>query len=248
MMVPGLGMAVLGAAGALAWAVRGRSSTVLAHSVWRGPASRRAIALTFDDGPSESTPALLEMLERYRAKATFFQCGYHVRRLPGITRALVAGGHEPGNHTDRHPALYLRSPAFIFNEIAMAQEAITEAAGAAPRGFRAPFGARWFGLEAAQRALGLTGVMWTAIGRDWSLPAGRIAARLRRATRPGAILCLHDGRELAQNPDISSTLAAVAELLPWWREEGYEVLTVSELLAPTAPDGTSVPSNGRVRR
>jgi peptidoglycan-N-acetylglucosamine deacetylase len=248
MMVPGLGMAALGAAGVLAWAVRGRSATLLADSVWQGPPNRRAIALTFDDGPSESTPELLELLAQHRAKATFFQCGYHVRRLPDITRALVAGGHEPGNHTDRHPALYLRSPAYIFNEIAMAQEAITSAAGVPPHWFRAPYGARWFGLGAAQRAFGLTGVMWTAIGRDWSLPAHGIAARLRRATRPGAILCLHDGRELAHNPDISSTVAAVAELLPWWREQGYEVLTVSELLAPKAPDGPSTPSNGRARR
>lgn len=217
----------------LAWAVRGRSSTLLADSVWRGPRSRRALALTFDDGPSESTPALLELLARHRAKATFFQCGHHARRLPALVRAVVDAGHEAGNHTDRHAALYLRSAAFIEQEIARAQDAIASAAGAAPRWFRAPYGARWFGLRDAQRRHGLTGAMWTAIGRDWTLPAAAIVRRLRRATRPGAILCLHDGRELAHEPDIANTLQAVAELLPWWEDKGYELLTVTELLCRT---------------
>ena len=226
MIVSGLSIAAAGAAGAFAWAVRGRSSSVFGRSLWRGPSARRALALTFDDGPSESTLDLLELLARHRAKATFFQCGHHVRRLPSVARELAAAGHESGNHTDRHPPLYFRSPGFIAAEIARAQDAITEAAGAAPRWFRAPYGVRWFGLDAH----GLTGVMWTAIGRDWTLPAPQIIRKLRRATRPGAILCLHDGRELAHRPDIAPTLAAIAELLPWWEDEGYELLPLSELL------------------
>lgn len=233
MIAAGFGIAALGGLGVMAWAVRGKSSSLLAESVWRGPAGRRAIALTFDDGPSESTPALLELLSRHRAKATFFQCGFHVRRLPEVTRAVLAAGHELGNHTDTHPPLYLRPSAFIESEIARAQAAIREASDARPRWFRPPYGARWFGLRAAQRKHGLTGVMWSGIGRDWVLPAAGIAGRLRRATRPGAILCLHDGRELQRRPDISATLAAVAELLPWWEDEGYDLITVSELLCRT---------------
>ncbi|MCL4797907.1 MAG: polysaccharide deacetylase family protein [Bryobacteraceae bacterium] len=230
MVIPGLGFAALGAAGLMAWAVRGRSSNLLSESVWRGPSGHRAITLTFDDGPSESTPAVLELLARHGARATFFQCGCHVRRLPDITRSAAAAGHEIGNHTDRHPALYLRSAAFIRDEIARAQASIAEAAGAPPRWFRPPYGARWFGLRAAQKAHGLTGVMWTAIGRDWTLPPTAIVERMKRATRPGAILCLHDGRELRHRPDIGPTLAALAELLPWWEDEGYELLTLSDLL------------------
>ena len=232
MALEGLGIAALGGAGLLAWAVRGRSATLLADSVWRGPAGRRALALTFDDGPSESTPALLELLDRHRARATFFLVGAHVRRLPAMARAALAAGHELGNHTDGHPALYFRSPGFIEGELARAQDAIAGAAGVRPKWFRPPYGARWFGLGAAQRRHGLTGVMWTCIARDWTLPAEAIAARLRRATRPGAILCLHDGRALAPNPDIRATLDAVSRLLPWWQDEGYELVTVSELLCP----------------
>src|SRR5947207_1018165 len=98
----------------MAYAVRGRSSTLLAPSVYRGSRHRRSIALTFDDGPSEGTNQLLEILNRYQAPATFFVCGMNVRRLPGVAHATAAAGHEIGNHSYSHPPLYLRSTRFIY--------------------------------------------------------------------------------------------------------------------------------------
>jgi peptidoglycan/xylan/chitin deacetylase (PgdA/CDA1 family) len=148
----------------LAWAVRGRSAQVFGRSVWRGPAGRRAIALTFDDGPSEGTPRILEILARFGVSATFFQCGANADRLPGIARAVADAGHEIGNHGYAHPLLCFRSPRFMLDDMARAQAAIERRAARRPEWFRPPFGARWFGLGRAQRRLGLTGVMWTAIG------------------------------------------------------------------------------------
>ncbi|MBZ5586763.1 MAG: polysaccharide deacetylase family protein [Acidobacteriia bacterium] len=81
--------AALASSAFLAWAVRGRSARVFGDSVWRGPRERRAVALTFDDGPSEGTPEILEILARYGAAATFFQCGANVERLPSIARAVI---------------------------------------------------------------------------------------------------------------------------------------------------------------
>src|SRR4051794_13065300 len=104
-----LGGAACAASALLAYAVRGRSSTLLAPSVYRGPRDRRAIALTFDDGPSEGTHELLELLGRLAIPATFFVCGMNVRRLPQTLRETVAAGHEIGNHSYSHPALYFRS-------------------------------------------------------------------------------------------------------------------------------------------
>ena len=75
----------------MAWAVRGRSSSVFGPSVWRGPGDQRAIALTFDDGPSEATLEVLDILARHNAAATFFQCGANVERLPQIARAVARG-------------------------------------------------------------------------------------------------------------------------------------------------------------
>ena len=212
-----------------AWAVRGRASQVFAPSVWRGPSTRRAIALTFDDGPSERTPELLALLAEYGAAATFFQCGHNAERLPEVARAVSRAGHAIGNHTFSHPALWLRSAAFIEDEVGRAQRALTAVHGAAPRLFRAPYGVRWPGLAAAKRRNGLTGVMWSTIGRDWVAPAGEIAQRLERGTRPGAIFCLHDGRVLTPEPDLRPLLAALRMAMPRWRDEGLACVTVPAL-------------------
>jgi peptidoglycan/xylan/chitin deacetylase (PgdA/CDA1 family) len=230
-MLPELSGLAAAGAGALAWAVRGRSSALLAPSAWRGPRTRRAIALTFDDGPSESTRKLLGLFDHYGVRATFFQCGHHVRRLPKVAREVAEAGHEIGNHTDTHPALYFRSPDYILDQLRRAQETIAAETGCTPRLFRAPFGARWFGLREAQQRLGLLGVMWTTLARDWLLPARDIIRRLDKAAQPGAIICMHDGRVLKHDPDIQPTIDAVEEMLPRWLEEGYEIVTVSELLA-----------------
>ena len=216
-----------------AYAVRGRSSQIFGPSVWHGDRRRPAIALTFDDGPSESTPRILELLHRHRAAATFFQCGANAARLPSIAREISAAGHEIGNHSHTHAGLWLRSPAFIHNELHRAQQTLAAIHGAAPTLFRAPFGVRWFGLRKAQAQLGLLGVMWTTIARDWTLPASSIAARLDAGLANGAILCLHDGRLLSVRPDIGQTIQALEILLPALTAKGYHLKTVSQLLCPT---------------
>lgn len=224
-----------GAAGValMAWAVRGRSSSVFAPSVHRGVRTRPAIALTFDDGPSESTTDLLAILDRYHAPATFFQCGANVRRLPGVSQETVAAGHEIGNHSDTHPYLCLKHPAEVMGQLARAQDSIEEAAGVRPLLFRAPYGVRGFGLRAAQRRLGLLGVMWTTIGVDWKWTADRVAARLEHGAANGAILCLHDGRELQARPDVRVTLRAVERIVPALIDRGYHFERVSDILCPT---------------
>lgn len=224
---------VAASAAFLAWAVRGRSAAVFGKSYWRGRPDAPAIAITFDDGPSEGTPRLLDLLDRYGVPATFFQCGANVERLPSIARDVRAAGHEIGNHSYSHPLLCFRSSAFIETELRRAQDAIGSHTGAAPVWFRAPFGARWFGLGAAQKRVGLTGVMWTVIGYDWSRNADAVVEKISRGVGNGAILCLHDGRELRARPDIGVTVEAVRRLVPVLLDRGYRFETVSRLLCPT---------------
>ena len=224
---------LVSAAAAFGYAVRAPSSSLLAPSVYRGTTERRAIALTFDDGPSESTTEVLEILHRYRAPSTFFQCGRNVRRLPVVSREVLSAGHEIGNHTDSHPRLNFKSSAFIYRELARAQGSIQDATGISPRLFRAPFGVRWFGLREAQARLGLLGVMWTAIGVDWKWPEEKIVARLLKSVQSGAIFCLHDGRELTVKPDISPTLGALRRLLPVLIDRGFHFERVTDILCPT---------------
>jgi peptidoglycan/xylan/chitin deacetylase (PgdA/CDA1 family) len=227
-----LGAAVV-SAGVLAYAVRVPSCSLLAPSVHRGAATRPAIALTFDDGPSEATPELLEILARHRAPATFFQIGANVRRLPEVARQVLASGHEIGNHSDTHPLFALQSPGFIHRELAAAQDAIEDATGQRPRYFRAPYGARWFGMRQAQQRLGLAGVMWSTIALDWKRQSPFVVSRLIGGAVPGAILCLHDGRVLEHRPDMGATLQAVRELLPKLMELGFHFEKVTDILCPT---------------
>jgi len=229
-------LAQLAAAGAassfMAWAVRGRSAQIFGRSVWRGPRNLPTLALTFDDGPSEATPQILDLLSEYRVPATFFQCGHNVDRLPAIARLVAERGHEVGNHSYSHPYLFLRTPSAIETELRRAQDSIANHTGTSPVWFRAPFGVRWFGLAAAQRKLQLTGVMWSTIGYDWSRRADEVVARLTAAASNGAILCLHDGRELGENPDVRTTVETVRRLVPLLLDRGYKFETIGRLICP----------------
>jgi len=231
--VEGAGAAICASAGVLAYAVRTPSATLLAPSVHKGVSTRPAIALTFDDGPSESTPELLKILSAYGAPATFFQCGANVRRLPQVAREVAAAGHEIANHTDSHPKLHFKSRDFIYRELLLAEETIEGVTGIRPRFFRAPFGVRWFGLREAQQRLDLMGVMWTTIAMDWKWPADRIVARLLNGAANGAIFCMHDGRTIDAHPDIQVILTVLREVLPILIERGFHFERVSDILCPT---------------
>jgi len=116
------------------------------------------------------------------------------------------------------------------DEIGRTQRIVETVTGKAPRLFRAPYGVRWIGLGEVQREFNLMGVMWTSIGLDWKLPADKIAGRLLRGTRAGDILCLHDGRILAANPDITPTVAATGEVLQTLQARDFTFCAVSAML------------------
>jgi len=225
---------VSSAVAGMAWMVRAPSCHLLAPGFHRGVRTRKAIALTFDDGPSESTPELLDVLAAHGVRATFFQCGVNVRRLPAIARRVADAGHCIGNHSTSHAMLSLHSARFIYAELAETQKIITGATGREPRYFRPPYGVRWFGMRAALQQLDLTSVFWTAIGRDWNRPADLVAQRLLRGASNGAIFCLHDGRELTEQPDISSTVQAVGRVIPVLLEQGYKFETIDQIICPTS--------------
>lgn len=226
-------LATSAAAAAMAWAVRGRSSQVFGPTIWRGNPGRRAIALTFDDGPSPATPRILDILASYNIPATFFQCGENVLRAPELSRAVCDGPHEIGNHSHTHPNFALRRPPYIVGEFLRAQRAIAEATSRTPALMRPPFGVRWFGFREMQARLGLMGVMWSVIGLDWKLAAPRIAERVLSRARDGAIICLHDGRGTLKDPDARPTIEAVRRIVPALLEKGYHFETVSQLVCRT---------------
>jgi peptidoglycan/xylan/chitin deacetylase (PgdA/CDA1 family) len=130
--------------------------------------SPRKLAITFDDGPNPAiTPKLLDLLDRYRAKATFFLIGRFARECPDLAREIAARGHGIGNHTDTHPNLFWLAPSQITAELRRCQETISNATGAPPKWFRPPWGFRNPQVIPAASALGCSTVMWTLLPGDW---------------------------------------------------------------------------------
>jgi peptidoglycan/xylan/chitin deacetylase (PgdA/CDA1 family) len=225
------GALVGGMSAAAAYGTVAKSSQMFGPSVYRGPGNRKSIALTFDDGPSESTPQLLEYLDAEGIKATFFQCGMNVHRLPHVAGDVAAAGHEIGNHTYSHPKLTFKSRDFIEREFTAAQHIIQDETGITPMLLRAPYGFRWMGMSQVQAKLSLLSVMWTVIGYDWRWPAQKISEYVLRRSSAGGIVCLHDGRAVEEKPDIRETLKAVKEIVPRLRDHGYRFETVSQVLS-----------------
>lgn len=213
-----------------AYGAVGPSSQLFGPYRSRGDGRRRSIALTFDDGPSESTPMLLEYLDREQVPATFFQCGMNVARLPDIARDVAGRGHQIGNHTYSHPLLALKPPGFLAREFVEAQTIIENETGVRPTVLRPPYGVRWLGMRPVQKRLGLLGIGWTVIGYDWAWPAGRIARHVLEDASAGGVIVLHDGRGTRPRPDVSAMLAATKAIVPVLKERGYRFETVRDIL------------------
>lgn len=234
MVLAAAGAVLAGTAATLAYGVAGTSSQLFARSVYRGSGLRKSIALTFDDGPSEDTPRLLEYLDTRGVKATFFQCGMNLKRLPQVSREVLAAGHELGNHSWSHPKLYLKAPSFIDAEFTQTQELLLAETGRNVSLLRPPYGFRWIGLRGVQQKLNLLGVLWTVIGHDWEWPAEKVTAHVLRKSSPGGIICLHDGRDVQTKPDVSQMLKAVKQIVPVLQEQGYCFETASQLIRQDA--------------
>jgi peptidoglycan/xylan/chitin deacetylase (PgdA/CDA1 family) len=224
-----LAVAALTALGVVVWyAVAAPESQWLGRSLTRGPGDSPAVALTFDDGPGEQTPPVLDLLKQANVRATFFLCGENVERFPDLARRIADEGHEIGNHTYSHPRLLGRTPGKIALEIDRAQKVIEHRTGRVPRWFRPPYGLRWFGLFPILRSRGLAAAMWSVNAKDWRVSADRIVERVVRGAHPGAIILLHDGLP----PRAQGNRQATVEALPRILQElspRYRFVGVSEM-------------------
>ena len=180
-------------------------------------APRNTVALTIDDGPHPPwTPKVLDLLAANGVHATFSLIGRQARAYPGLVRRIVGAGHGLCNHSMTHPQPFAaRSTAAIRQQIVDAQSAISDAAGQAPRLFRAPGGDWTAAVLDLTAELGLTPVGWSVDPRDWTQPGiGTIESSLLRA-RAGDILLTHDG-----GGNRAQTVAALKAVLPQLRAEG----------------------------
>ncbi len=193
-------------------------SQVLGRTVVRLPPGERdgRVALTFDDGPDpQVTPALLDLLDRHGAKASFFLIGERARAHPGLVREIARRGHGIENHTLRHLVLFAcLGPRALRREMAGAQAVLAPLAGRPPRLARAPAGLRSPLLDPVLAGLGLQHASWTRRGFDTRCgdPA-LVLRRLLRGLRPGDVLMLHDGRSALTPAGTPVVLEVVPALL-----------------------------------
>lgn len=153
--------------------------------------------ITVDDGPDPATtPAMLDVLDRYQAKAGFFLIGDKAARHPELVREIVRRGHLVGNHSQTHPAgsFWALRPARMWAEVAGCQQTLTEILGQCPLWFRPPVGHHNLYLAPPLRALGLTMAIWNCRGFDGVVKDPQLILKLiSRSLKPGAIILLHDG-------------------------------------------------------
>ena len=201
---------------------------------WHGQALGNCVSLTFDDGPTRYTEAVLDILKAREALATFFVMGVQVAKHPKIIKRMASEGHEIGNHTYSFQAtmglLLLYYPVGKA-EVTRTQEVVRVLTGSSPRFFRSPGGQMGRGLWHQIREHGLQVVYGTLPAPDVYADAASQLKTVLETVQPGAIIILHDGDD--QIPD-SDRPRATVEMLPRLLDKlnsaGYKIVPLEVLL------------------
>jgi peptidoglycan/xylan/chitin deacetylase (PgdA/CDA1 family) len=192
----------------------------------------RAVALTFDDGPvAPYTAEILDILDRYRVKATFFCIGENVRRHPELAGEIVRRGHTIGNHTDGHRTLLLAGSGTTIRELDAAQAAVRAACGVKPAYFRCPKGYKNPFVVRALRRRGLTLVGYGYPIWDVQNPPPReLVDRVLGRVARGDIILMHDGFPAGKPGRRDSLVAALPRIIEGIRAKGLTPVSLDEAL------------------
>ena len=193
---------------------------------------KKLVALTFDDGPYPPfTQELIAVLKEKQVKATFFVVGNNASKYPEVVRDVATQGHEVALHAGEHKDFLKLNSSELAGNIASGKKVLEELTGKPVKYMRPPHGFRdWAVMEEATRA-GLKISNWSVIPRDWTNPGAKeIADRVCKDVFPGAIVLLHDGDAPAQIASREQTVQATALIIDELRQQGYEFVTIDELL------------------
>jgi peptidoglycan/xylan/chitin deacetylase (PgdA/CDA1 family) len=200
-------------------------------SVSAGGRQQREVALTFDDGPSPYTPAVIAVLRRLHVPATFFQTGTSIANFPRAARAELALGLSIGDHTETHPFLASLAPRAQRAEIIADAHRIHAYGAPYPRLFRPPYESFDPATVGLVRAAHMLMVLWSVDTRDFSRPGvGQIVATAVSGAGPGAIILMHDG-----GGPRDQTVAALPRVIAILRARRYRLVTVGRLLLDDPP-------------
>lgn len=195
---------------------------------WLGPvvthfsADAKEVWVTIDDGPTEDTPAILDLFEKHGVKATFFVKGALAQRRPEMIRDMIRRGHSVGNHSQTHPSatFWCLPPARIADQIDQCNATLAAIMGSAPALFRAPVGTKNPAVHPALERKGMTLVGWSARAFDTKTDdAERVVRRIMPDVKPGAIILLHQGRR--------ASLQMLARVIEEVQRAGYRFVIPS---------------------
>jgi len=178
------------------------------------------IAITYDDGPGKYTDQILDVLEKYDAKATFFVVGRNVVSNPATVKRAYDMGCEIGNHSYKHDYLTKMSASKLRTDLQNTDNAIRNATGEAPKLLRPPYGS--YKTSTVRSNVGKPIIMWSVDTRDWETrSASKTLASVKRNAKDGAIILMHDIHK--------STANAAESIVKYLTQQGYQLVTVSEL-------------------
>lgn len=177
------------------------------------------IALTFDDGPGKRTMELLEYMEDYNARATFFMLGQNVGKYESTVKKMAEIGCELGNHSYNHPNLANLSAAEVKEQINKTNQLVADASGQSVSVMRPPYGSI---NDTVKQNVGLPMILWSIDTLDWKTRnVDSTVQEVMNNVKDGDIILLHDIH--------SETVDAVKKLIPMLQEKGYQLVTVSEM-------------------
>lgn len=193
---------------------------------WSGAASKNQIAITFDDGPDPRyTKKILDILDHYHVKATFFEVGSIAERFPEITKDIVSRGNALGNHTYSHPTINI--PAVEKEkQIIKTNEALEKITGQKVNLFRSPYGYFDTTYFTISKKLGMNQITWSVVPEDYNKPGSSVIVnRVLQQAENGSVILLHDG-----GGDRTQTVQALGPIIEGLQQKGYRLVTVPELL------------------
>ncbi len=194
-------------------------------SICQGETSARDIAITFDDGPHpEITPKVLDLLDEYNVKASFFCIGNQISRHPQMVKDIDRRGHLIGNHTFTHTRkMGWLSYEKVYDELASTEKIIYDTLGRKSRWFRPPFGVTNPTIGKAIRVLGYESIGWNIRSLDGRLQDEEsIFKRIKKRLKPGGIILMHD--------IYPHVLPVLRNLLEYAKENNYNIVPLNKLI------------------
>ncbi len=187
--------------------------------------NNKVVALTFDDGPTKNSDAILSLLDEYQVKATFFLIGKDIEDQPEEARKIAEAGHQIGNHTYSHKRMVLKSPSFIKHEIEKTDDLIADIGYTKSIVVRPPYGKKLIGLPYYLNKHQRETITWNLEPDTFFTQADEKVRYVKENIQPGSIILMHPMYDATDNE-----LQAIKEILQTLKDEGYTFVTIDELL------------------